>query len=96
MALTTACPPAVSEPTPKQISAGQRDARDGRNSCLYGTGHVAQFAWRFPGPRITQALKESQVVALERGLDDLESGKTRRQLKRIANIWADGAPSVGG
>ncbi len=76
------CPPQATAPTQSQMEAGMRQARDrgflwrvtrdGRTSYLYGTIHAARFDWMFPGPRVSQALAESSVVALE--LDMLDPG----------------------
>lgn len=80
------CPPEARALTPEQAQAGQRDARDrgflwrirqgGRVSYLYGTIHVATWSWMFPGPVVTQALKDSDAVALE--LDLLDPDILRR------------------
>jgi len=69
------CPPVASAPTPEQVSAGVKAARnhgflwrlrkDGRTSWLYGTVHVARFEWMFPGRLITDALRASDTIALE-------------------------------
>ena len=71
----TDCPPAATAPTPEQVQQGLRDAKDrgflwrirkdGRESYLYGTVHVAKMAWIFPGPAVTQALQASDTIALE-------------------------------
>lgn len=73
----TDCPPVPQEPTPQQMADGFRDARDrgamwtitkdGRTSHLYGTLHVGKMGWAFPGPRLMQVLRETQVLVL--GLD---------------------------
>jgi uncharacterized protein YbaP (TraB family) len=39
--------------------------KDGRTSYLYGTLHVGRMAWAFPGPKLLQALRDTQVLALE-------------------------------
>jgi uncharacterized protein YbaP (TraB family) len=69
------CPP---EPAPlgrEDVIAGMRDAVDsgflwravkgGYTVYLYGTIHIAQREWMFPGPRVLGALRESAEVALE-------------------------------
>jgi uncharacterized protein YbaP (TraB family) len=71
----TDCPPVPKEPTQQQLAAGFRDAKDrgamwtitkdGRTSYLYGTLHVGKMAWAFPGPKLLQALRETQLLALE-------------------------------
>jgi uncharacterized protein YbaP (TraB family) len=62
-------------PDPDAIAAAQRSAvdrgflwkisRDGRDSWLYGTVHVGRLAWLMPGPFLMQALRETEVLALE-------------------------------
>lgn len=84
----TNCPPAATLPTPAQARAAQAAARDhgflwriskdGRSSWLYGTLHVARLAWAFPGPRLVQALREADTIALE--LDMLDADIQRRLL----------------
>jgi len=69
------CPPEAAAPTPEQVQAGVKSARnhgflwrirkDGHESWLYGTLHVARFEWMFPGPAVASALKASDTVALE-------------------------------
>ena len=64
-------------PTPEQIQAAQRDARDrgflwriskdGRSSYLYGTLHVGKLDWAFPGPRLAEALRDTDALAVEIG-----------------------------
>jgi len=71
----TDCPPVPQEPTQQQLAEGFRDARDrgalwtitrdGRTSYLYGTLHVGRMAWAFPGPKLMQALRETQALAIE-------------------------------
>ncbi|HSW03347.1 TraB/GumN family protein [Aquabacterium sp.] len=74
------CPPVAQPPTAEQMQAVQRDARDhgflwriskgGRASYLYGTLHVGKLAWSVPGPRVMEALTNSQTLALELDLLD--------------------------
>lgn len=77
-----ACPPsAESQLTPKTRSAAQRRPadrgylwrleRDGHASWLYGTLHLGRAAWTVPGPRLAQALRESDTLALE--IDPLDT-----------------------
>ena len=71
----TDCPPVPQEPTQQQLAEGFRDAkdrgalwtisRDGRTSYLFGTLHVGRMAWAFPGPKLMQALRETQALAIE-------------------------------
>lgn len=74
------CPPPPAPLTAADMAQGLRDAadhgflfrlrRDGRESWLYGTLHVARKAWMFPGPRLREALRASDQVALELDLAD--------------------------
>lgn len=71
----TECPPVPQAPTQAQLVDGMKNAKDrgalwtitkdGRTSYLFGTLHVGQMAWAFPGPKLTQALRETQVLAVE-------------------------------
>jgi uncharacterized protein len=70
-----ACPPAAQLPTGAEVQAGWQQARDrgflwrirkdGRESYLYGTLHIAKVGWMFPGPQVNRALQASDVLALE-------------------------------
>ena len=69
------CPPVAQIPTQEQIAEGMRNAtdrgalwaleKDGRTSYLYGTLHVGQLAWAFPGPNLVKAIQQTQVLAVE-------------------------------
>ncbi|MCZ8234768.1 MAG: TraB/GumN family protein [Inhella sp.] len=71
----TECPPVPQAPTQEQLADGMKNAKDrgalwriskdGRTSYLFGTLHVGQMAWAFPGPKLMQALRETQVLAVE-------------------------------
>ena len=86
------CPPAAEKPTPEITQAAMRSARDhgflwriskaGHTSFLYGTIHVAKFAWMFPGPVVTEALRDSDTVALE--LDMLDPNIQNQLSKGLA------------
>jgi uncharacterized protein YbaP (TraB family) len=75
-----ACPPVAQPPTAEQVQAAQRDARDrgllwritkqGRSSYLFGTLHLGRMPWIFPGPRLRQALANTDTLALEIDLTD--------------------------
>ncbi len=77
-----ACPPEAASPTPDQLLAGLKAARDrgflwrirkdGRTSYLYGTVHVAKMEWMFPGAALMQAVRSSNTVALELDVTDPE------------------------
>jgi len=87
-----ACPPQAAVPSPEQLQAGVKAARDhgflwrirkdGHQSWLYGTVHVARFEWMFPGPTVTAALKSSDTIALE--LDMLDPDIGQRLTRGIA------------
>ena len=74
------CPPAAPAHAPEQAQAGLpgardhgflwRISRDGRDSFLYGTVHVARPEWSVPGPGLMRALAASDTVALELALLD--------------------------
>lgn len=49
-----------------------RISKDGRTSFLYGTIHVAKFDWTIPGPRVMQALRATDTVALEMDVLDAD------------------------
>lgn len=76
----TSCPPAPQMPTPAQIEAAQRQARDhgflwrvskgGRSSYLFGTLHVGKLDWAFPGPLLRDALAAVDTLAVEVDLTD--------------------------
>jgi uncharacterized protein YbaP (TraB family) len=84
-ATDSTCPPAAQAPTPAQMQTGLREARDrgmlwrlekdGLVGWLYGTLHVGKLAWAFPGPKVTQALRQAQTVALELDLSDPAIGQ---------------------
>ncbi len=88
----TACPPTAQAPSPEQLQAGLRDARDhgflwriskdGRSSWLFGTLHVAKFAWAFPGPAQRAALSQSDTMALE--IDLLDAAMQQRMTTALA------------
>jgi len=71
----TECPPELRAPTPEQMHAAARDARDhgmlwrirrgGASSYLFGTIHVGKLEWVMPGPRLRAALAAVDTIALE-------------------------------
>lgn len=97
-----ACPPVAESPTPEMVQAAKRAARDhgflwriskdGRTSFLYGTIHMAKFAWVFPGPVVMQALRASDTVALE--LDMLDEDIQRRMVKGVALLRHNPLPEA--
>ncbi|MDD2700902.1 MAG: TraB/GumN family protein [Sideroxydans sp.] len=78
----TDCPPPPAPPTQEQIQDAMRHTRDrgflwriskdGHDSWLYGTIHVAKFEWMFPGPAVMKALDGSDVLALELDMMDAD------------------------
>ena len=95
-----ACPPQPEPVTNEDAVAGLRDAtdngflwkatKDGRTSYLYGTIHIAQRAWMFPGPHVLAALRASEVVALE--LDPTDPDIIARLQRALAR--KPGAPEL--
>lgn len=69
------CPPTLAPPTPDEIHAAARVARDhgalwtiekdGHGSWLYGTIHVGNLAMSMPGPKLIEALAAADVLAIE-------------------------------
>lgn len=90
---TAACPPLADVPTLEQIDAGAGTARNrgflwriskaGHSSYLYGTVHVARRDWVSAGPDVMDALRASDVIALE--LDVLDN-EVRERL-RAGMAW---------
>lgn len=82
------CPPAPTQPTPAQIEASVRNARDrgalwtiekdGRRSWLYGTVHVGTFETAFPGRTVVQALRAAETIAIELDITDQATGAAIR------------------
>ena len=80
VAAAAACPPEPAMPTQAEATAALRDGVDrgflwkatkaGRALYLYGTIHVAQRAWMFPGPHVKHALMASDTFALELDFTD--------------------------
>ena len=80
LAAPPACPPEPPVPTQAEAMQGLRDAvdngllwkatKDGRTAWLYGTIHVAQRAWMYPGPNVLRAALASDTFALELDVSD--------------------------
>jgi uncharacterized protein YbaP (TraB family) len=74
------CPPALQIPSMERLEEARDQARNrgflwrvykgGRVSYLYGSLHVGKLAWAFPGPRIQEALRHTDVLALELDVQD--------------------------
>jgi uncharacterized protein YbaP (TraB family) len=85
------CPPPAVTPTRDEVLAGMRAAvdsgllwkatKDGRTVYLYGTIHVAQRSWMFPGPHVMHAVLASDTLALE--LDPTDPDIVARLQKAI-------------
>lgn len=88
------CPPAVAQPTAEMAQDAALKAKDhgflwriskgGATSYLYGTIHVAKFSWMFPGPKVSQALSETDTIALE--LDMLDTDIQGRISQGMASL----------
>jgi uncharacterized protein YbaP (TraB family) len=97
---TPTCPPLAAELTPEQIRQDSENARDhgflwrvGKDrhvSFLYGTVHVAEPAWMFPGPAVRHALGQADTVVLE--IDTLDEDNARRL--QAAVLAPAGAPAL--
>jgi uncharacterized protein YbaP (TraB family) len=91
------CPPAAASPTLEQVQVGMRTARnhgflwqitkDGRNSYLYGTLHIAKQDWMYLGEAVQNALRASDRLVLE--LDLLDAGVAQRLQKAMATSESD-------
>lgn len=89
-----ACPAPPPPLSVEQVQQGLREARDhgylwrlrkdGRESWLYGTLHVARQPWMFPGPRTLSALRSADRVALE--LDLLDPAIVQRLQALVAAV----------
>jgi len=93
------CPPEAQPPTAQQIEHGLRHhardrgflwrlQRDGRRSYLYGTIHLGRFEWVFAGPTVLAALRQSQVLALELDLSDMQT------MERVLVLGRRGGPGL--
>lgn len=88
-----ACPPPAVPPTADAVRQGLAQARnrgflwqierDGRRSWLYGTVHVAQQAWMYPGPAVLSALSQAQRLVVE---VDMSDPATMAALPRLARL----------
>lgn len=87
-AAKTECPPTAQPPTQAQLADGFKNAKDrgalwsiskdGHTSYLFGTLHIGKLAWAFPGPKLFQALRETQVLAVE---IDTGDAQTRQRMQ---------------
>lgn len=98
----TDCPPPPSAPSQEAIQNAMshakdrgflwRISKDGRDSYLYGTIHVAKFDWMFPGPTVMKALNDSDVLALE--LDMLDADIQQRMTQGMATLSPPGSKTL--
>ncbi|QZA77553.1 TraB/GumN family protein [Deefgea tanakiae] len=98
VSVNAACVPAPIAPSAQEIQQLQETARDhgflwkiskdGRTSWLYGSIHVNRLSTAFPGPKMRQALQQSQVIALE--LDPTDSATQAK----LMQLGAQGAGQV--
>ncbi len=94
----TPCPPPLPAPSAHALAQAQdaardrgflwRLSRDGRDSYLYGTLHVGRLAWSAPGPRVRQALRDTDLVALELDPLDRETSRGFEQAMKQAAVPA--------
>ena len=78
------CPPSAVVPTEDQLQDALRNARDhgalwrlekdGRQSYLYGTIHIANLDWAMPGPTVIRALRDAATIAIEADPGDPATG----------------------
>jgi uncharacterized protein len=86
------CPPQAQPPTQAQIQEGLKAAKDrgalwrleknGRRSYLFGTIHVGQLNWAFPGPRLLAAMGQTDVLAVELDIADPLTVQALQQASR--------------
>lgn len=94
------CPPDAVQPTQEMVQTAMHKASDhgflwriskgDHTSFLYGTIHVAKFDWMFPGPKVMQALRASDTVALE--LDMMDADIQRRMRQGIMAMHVSALP----
>ena len=117
----TDCPAPLREIDEAQLQAAQtnardrgllwRIARDGHVSHLYGSLHIGRIEWLMPGPRLREALRESNALAIEIDIIDPEvasafmaalpdaptlSASTRSQVEEAAQRDCVDASAVAG
>lgn len=74
------CPPEFELPSKEQGLLAQKEAidrgflwrvsKDNKTSFLYGTIHVGNINWMFPGPKVFNALRRSNKLAVELNIAD--------------------------
>ncbi|MGL4994801.1 MAG: TraB/GumN family protein, partial [Deefgea sp.] len=95
------CVPASIAPTAAEIQQLQESASDhgflwkiskeGRTSWLYGSIHVNRLSAAYPGPKIRQALQQSQIIALELDPKDMA---TQTKLAQLGSQGAGQVPAA--
>jgi hypothetical protein len=93
-AAQAACPPAPALPSAQQSAAWAASAPDrgllwrisrgGHSSYLFGSLHVGQADWAYPGPALRAAWRETEVLAVE--LDPADVGSALAALPRPAAL----------
>lgn len=86
------CAPPAMPPDAAAVRQGMQQARDhgylwqierdGRRSWLYGTVHVAQQAWMYPGPTVLSALSRARSLVVEVDMSDPATLAALPQLAR--------------
>jgi uncharacterized protein YbaP (TraB family) len=99
------CPAAAQTPSAAQAQTGLANApdrgflwrirKDGHDSWLYGTVHVGRPGWVFPGATVLNALRDSDLLALELDLMDpgivarLQAGMAWRPDRAVSGSLAE-------
>ena len=75
LAARATCPPSLEPPSTEALQAAQARAQDrgllwriskgGRSAHLYGSIHGGKLDWAMPGPKLSAALQQSDLLALE-------------------------------
>lgn len=86
------CLPPPAAPTPDTIQKLASQARDrgflwklskgGHDSWLYGTMHAGKLEWTMPGPKVINALRHSELIAVELDMTDPATLEKLVQLSR--------------
>lgn len=98
------CPPpmpTLDAPTMQRIASQARDhgflwrlSKDGRRSHLYGTMHVGRIEWIVPGPQVSEALRGSDLLALE--IDVLDPATTTAMVEAMGALAQVASPPGAG
>ncbi len=101
-AANPACPPTPEQPTPEMLQSAMRNAsdhgylwrigKDGRTSYLYGTIHIGKPEWIFPGPKVAEALRATDTMALE--FDMLDPAMQENMKKALAGLHSNPLPEA--